>query len=394
MTFIASVGQAQALDAREAGMQAAYQAINGMGTTLPSLCLIIAPHRYDPQMVVSGASSILSNVPMLGFSVSSGLMRTGALSHSVIVAMLGGDSLQAETHWFPSYSQSSAETATRITQLLGYEQRPAEHVLVFADGLNGNADEFCSELTAGLPLLGALASGDLQSANSFQIAGAQSGRGGLAAAFLRGNFKLGVGYGHGWHAIGSHFRVTRSRGFWLRTLDGHPASETYSLLFGQPAREWAFPPLNYMCRVYPLGFEQDRSDELVVRAPLRVEADGSFRMNAGLRDGSDAYLMIGSPADCLEAARQATQQAVQALGGAKPVFALVLVDVAWQILLQAHPGQEMQVVQDVLGEGVPIAGGYTLGQIIPPQPGTQNERSQFLNQHIMVVVFGEKEKTE
>ena len=392
MTLIASIGQAQALDAREAGMQAAYQAINGMGTTSPSLCLIIVPHRYDPQQVLSGASSILSNVPMLGFSVSSGLTKTGAHSHAVIVAMLGGDSLQAETHWFPTYSQSSAETATLITQLLSYEQRPAEHVIVFADGLNGNADEFCSGLAGGLPVLGALSSGDLQSANSFQIAGAQCGRGGLAAAFLRGSFKFGLGYGHGWHAIGSHFRVTRSRGFWLRTLDGHPASETYSQLFGQPAREWAFPPLNYMSRIYPLGFEKEHTEDLLVRAPLRVEADGSFRMNSGLRDGSDAYLMVGSPADCLEAARQATQRAVLALGDAKPVFALVLVDVAWQILLQAHPGEEMQAVQDVLGDHVPIAGGYTLGQIVPSEE--PNGHPQFLNQHIMVAVFGEKEKSE
>lgn len=388
MTFLASVGQAQALDAREAGMQAAYQALNQLGAITPSLCLIIVPHRYDPQLVISGVSSILSNIPMIGFSVSSGLSQAGTNSHSVIVAMLGGDSLQAETHWFPSYSQASAETATRIEQLLGYEQRPAEHVLVFADGLNGSADEFCSALPSGLSALGCLASGDFQSANSFQIAGAQSGRGGLAAAFLRGNFKLGIGYGHGWHAIGSHFRVTRSRGFWLRTLDGHPASETYSQLFGQAAREWAFPPLNYTSRIYPLGFEQPNSDELVVRSPLRVEADGSFRMNSGLRDGSDAYLMIGSPSDCLKAAREAAQQAVLALGDAKPVFALIMADVAWQILLQARPGEEIKAVQDVLGMDVPVAGGYTVGQIIPPDE--QNDHAQFLNQHIVVAVFGEK----
>ena len=74
----------------------------------------------------TGPSSLLANVPLIGFSVSAGLTQAGANSHSVIVAMLAGDSLQAETHWFPSYSQASAETATRISQLLGYEQRPAE----------------------------------------------------------------------------------------------------------------------------------------------------------------------------------------------------------------------------------------------------------------------------
>jgi hypothetical protein len=390
MTLIAAVGQAQALDARQAGLQATYQALNQLGTVSPSFCLIIVPHRYAAQQVLNGAASMLSNIPTLGLSVSSGLSLAGAQSHSVIVAMFSGDAIEAETHWFPSYSQASAETALRIAQLIGYEQRPAEQVIVFADGLNGNADEFLAELPIGMPLLGGLSSGNLQSANSFQIAGGQTGTGGLAAAFLRGNFLIGTGYGHGWHPVGNHFRITRSRGFWLRTLDGRPASEKYSHLFGQPAREWAFPPLNYMSRIYPLGFEQQYTDELLVRAPLRVEADGSFRMNSGLREGSDAYLMVGSPIDCKDAARKATRQAIKALGNSKPVFALVLVDVAWQLLMQAHPGEEMGIIQNELGADVPIAGGYTLGQIVPPVDA--NSKPVLLNQHIMVSVFGEKAK--
>ena len=392
MTLTAAVGHAQALDAREAGMQATHQALNGLGAASPSLGIVIVPHRYDPQQVISGASSLLANIPIIGFSVSAGLTQIGINSHSVIVAMFAGDDIQAETHWFPSYSQASAETASRISQLLGYEQRPAESIIVFADGLNGNAEEFCAALPAGISILGGLSSGDLQNTNSFQIAGMQSGLGSMAAAFLRGNIKVGIGHGHGWHPVGSHFRVTRSRGFWLRTLDGHPASETYAQMFGQPTREWALPPLNYLTRIYPLGFEREHSNELLVRSPLKVEADGSFRMNCGLRDGSDAYLMVGSPADCQLAARQAAQEAISALGDSKPAFALVLVDTAWQMLLQAQGGAEIKAVQDVLGETVPVAGGYTLGQIVPA--AQLDERPEFLNQNIVVAAFGEKEKTE
>lgn len=392
MTLTASVGYAQALDSREAGMQATHQALNSLGAASPSIGIVIVPHRYDPQQVINGASTLLSNVPLIGVSVSAGLTQSGINPNSVIVAMLAGDDIQAETHWFPSYSQASAETASRISQLLGYEQRPTESVIVFADGMNGNAEEFCAALSPGIPVLGGLSSGDPQGTNSFQIAGMQSGTSSMAAAFLRGNLKVGIGNGHGWHPVGSHFRVTRSRGFWLRTLDGHPASETYSQLFGQPARDWAFPPLNYMTRIYPFGFEQEHGGGLKVRAPLRVEADGSFRMNCSLRDGSDAYLMIGSPTDCLAAAKEATQNAVLALGEEKPVFALILADTAWQMLLQANNGAEIKAIQEILGETVPIAGGYTLGQIIPSTQA--GERPEFLNQNIVVAVFSQKQKTE
>ncbi len=385
MTLRAAVGLAQVMNVREAGMQAAYQAMKGLGTDIPALCLIMAPHRFDPSQVINGAASMLPNISMIGFSISSGLTQTGMHSNSVIAALLAGDSLQAETHWFPSYSQSSPEVGRRITQL--FEQEPAKQVIVFADGLNTDTEAFCNSLPAGLPLLGGLSSGDLSGANIFQIAGGSSGASGLAAAFLRGNFTFGLGWGHGWSAVGSHFRVTGSHEFYLRTLDGNPASETYSRLFGQEPSAWALPPLNLLSRIYPLGFEQDHSADLLVRSPLRVEADGSLRMNTILREDSEAYLMVGSPADCLKAARQAAQNALRALSGSQPVLALLLVDTAWLMLMQAEPGRVVQAVQEVLGTQVPVAGGYTLGQILPP--GGENSRPQFVNQHLVVALFGE-----
>lgn len=115
-----------------------------------------------------------------------------------------------------------------------------------------------------------------------------------------------------------------------------------------------------------------------------MEADGSFRMNATLRNdaqrqlGSQAYLLVGSLAACRQAAQTATLQAMAAL-------ALVLVDLAWQMLFEAQPSAEITAVQEAIGAEVPIAGGYTLGQIVPGGEGTP----QFLNQHLVVVVFGE-----
>lgn len=391
MTLIAAIGQAQVTDAREAGMQAAYQALNGVGTVSPAFGLLIVPHRYDPQQVINGAASILTNTPLIGFSVSTGISNASAHSHAVVIALLAGDSLQAETHWLPSFSQSSAEAALRIAQLIGYEQRPAEYVLAFAEGFRpgSNTDEFCANLPAGLQVFGGLASGDMLSDNSFQIAGMQSGTGSLAAAFLRGNIKVGIGYGHGWHAVGSHVCITRSDGFWLRGLDGKPASEIYSQLFGQTSHNWTMQPLNTISRIYPLGFEQAATDELLIRAPIRMDADGSLRMNSTIPEGSEARLMVASPTDCVQAAHLAAKQALSNLGDAKPVFALVLVDPAWQTILQAWPGKEIQIIQSVLGSSVPIAGGYTHGQIVPPSEN--NGRARLLNQHILVAIFGEKE---
>ena len=383
MTLTVSIGQAQELNGREAGLQATHQALNRLGAGVPTFGMVISSHQYQAREVVSGVSSLLGDTPVIGFSSSAGLTASGLHPNSVIIVLLGGDVL-AETRWLPGYAQSGRETGSQLSRQAA-DQGDARALLFFADGFNGDADQLCSALgETSFPIVGGLSSGDLHTGQSYQIAGPQTGSGALAAAFLRGNLRVGVGSAHGWNPVGSQFRVTRSRGFWLRTLDGRPASETYAQLFGYPARDWAFPPLSHLARLYPLGVEQ--GDQLLVRAPIRVEADGSFRMNAPVRDGADAYLLVGSRVSCENAAQKAVQQALQQLEGRKPIFALLLVDIAWEMLLKSHPGSEVSAVKDILGEGVPIAGGYTLGQIVHDK---ESNLPQLLNQHIIVTVFAE-----
>ena len=391
MTLQAAIGFAQGLDGREAGLQAAHQALNRLGVGAPGLAILISSNEYQPRDVLSGAAGLLGDVPLIGFSTPASLTNSGQHSHSVTLALLSGD-FQAESHWFSGYAQSGRETASSIARLIS-GNKGNQAVLFFADGFNGDAEQLCAALQVGqFPIVGGLSSGDLHTGNTYQMAGNQTGTGSLAAAMLRGNIHIGIGYAHGWDPVGSHFRVTRSRGFWLRTLDGRPASETYAELFGHPARDWAFPPLSYLARLYPLGVEH--GEDLIVRAPLRVEADGSFRMNANIRDGSDAYLLVGSRAACEKAGVQAAQQALHALGDMKPTFALILVDVAWMMLLRSNPGAEVAAIQDIIGLDVPIMGGYTLGQIVQGKesgtPGISGASPNFLNQHIVVVLFGEE----
>jgi len=382
MTIFAAVGQARSLDGREAGLQATHQALNSLGSNTPFIGMVITSYQYDSQQVVSGVASLTGNMPLIGFSTPAGMTSGGLHPHSVVVALLAGSDVRVDVQWLPGYTQGSREVAQHLAELL--KQKTNQPCLFFADGFNADAEQLCASLPVGTNLFGALSSGDLHTGNAYQIGGALSGAGGLALARLEGAVKVGVGYGHGWQPVGTHFRVTRSRGFWLRTLDGRPASEVYAHLFGYPTRDWGFPPLNHLARVYPLGLEQlDKS--LLIRSPLRVEADGSFRMNANVTDGSDAYLLTGSLSACQTAAKAAVEQALVVLGRSRPVLALVLADVAWQMLFEAQPGADIAAVSEALGRKVPIAGGYTLGQVVPSKDDTPH----FLNQHIVVVLFGE-----
>lgn len=382
MALLATVGQAQALDGREAALQAAHQALDQLGGGNPILAIVTSSYQYEAQQVINGLSSLLGNTPIIGFSTPAGLTSHGIHSHSVVLALISASDVKVNVHWLGGYTQASREVTMQLVELLS--QNPAQTTLLFADGFNVDAEALCANLPVGAQVVGGLSSGDLHSGNSFQIGGNFSGSGGLAVAQLEGRVTIGLGYGHGWQAVGTHFRVTRSRSFWLRALDGRPASETYARLFGYPAREWAFPPLTHLTRLYPLGVEQTDAS-LLVRSPLRVEADGSFRMNTNIREGTDTYLMLGSLTTCQEAAREAARQALANLNGSKPILALVLADLAWRMLFEAQPGAEVAAIRQALGKETPIIGGYTLGQIVPRQEDTP----LFLNQNLVIILLGE-----
>ena len=106
--------------------------------------------------------------------------------------------------------------------------------MLFADGFNADAEQFCDGLLAGTNLIGALSSGDMSAGNAYRIGGAQFGAGGLASARLEGN-RVGVGLALGGRRWGptSGSLVT----WFLGAHPGWPSGlETYAhLLVIRPA---------------------------------------------------------------------------------------------------------------------------------------------------------------
>ena len=395
MSLVAAVGQSHALEGREAGAQAAKQALEQVGPAQAVFAWVIVSQAFPIQEAINGVMDILGSAALLGFSTSAELTGAGRSRRSVVVALFAGADIQSRAGWWPDYAQDSRAISQAMLRSLRPDGESEEILMVVADGVNGDAEDLCRTLPDGsFSLVGCLAGGELWRGRTFQAGGRTSGSGGLAGAVLSGNIVAGLGAAHGWQPVGALARLTRVQGQWVRMLDGLAVSETYSRLFGYPARSWSYPPLNDLVRLYPLGLPDVVSGSagagsapLRVRAPLRMEADGSLRMNSVLPEGEMVELLIGSPEACRQAVHQAARQARQALGHTQPRLALVLVDVAWQTLFDLDRTAEVDALRQALGPDVPIAGGYTFGQIARLQA---QEPVQLLNQHMLIVLFGDK----
>ena len=387
------------INGRDAAMQATQHALDQLGASRPVFALVFAAQEFSMAEVLAGLTSLLGDTPLWGFSTLSPLTNAGDHPRAVVVALLAGADCHASVKWFPGYAQDSAGAARQLEQALRQDVFLPQHMLIAADGINGSLLPVCAVLgDLQVNVTGCMASGDPSMARTYQLGGNQCGPGGLAAASLGGRFRVGVGLAQGWRELGVYFQAVRTRDVWLQALDDAPAAETYARLFGFPAREWAYPPLTEMARLYPLGVELgpeggSAPSNRLIRSVLRVEVDGSLRMSAPVPEGAVVHLMSGDPDACLQTARAAARQALDSLEkGARPLLALALVDSAWQILFETRPTALAEAISAELRAahaGFPLVGAYTFGQLVRP---SLDQPPILHNQNLVLLVIGEAQE--
>jgi hypothetical protein len=390
MTITAFIGTSQALSGRDAATQAMHNALDQVGRNPVFLGIVISSYHHPIQQVVSSVSALVGDAPLIGFSTSAEISTKGLNHHSTAIALLTGDNVKVRADWWPGFGDDSRSVTQRMVNNLQLPDSEGNLLLV-ADGFNGDINQLCNTLPRGeYQIAGCLAGSSLHQARTFQMGGRQFGTSGLAAALISGNITIGIGAEHGWQPVGAYYKVTSASGLWVRELDHTSIAEVFSNLFMYPKRDWCFPPLNEIVRLYPLGLEREADDGLVVRSPLKMESDGSLRMNAIVPEGSSVQILVGSTSNCIEAAKKATRTALAGLGTAQPVLALVVPDISWQLLFRSTPGQEIHAVREILGPNVPIIGGYTFGQLNCSTQSLENKIPELLNQHFEIILFGEQ----
>ncbi len=359
----------------EAAVKLVHRGLGRLGQH-PKVVLILASQEYDLPAMLPPLRILLGDVPVWG-----GTLRQiwspeeGRPARSLEVALVWGDELEAEAVWFPTLDQAEVhdwrawEGATVWTLVDAQTPRMPR----WMRWLGSHQGELYGSVIGNTAYL----------MRAYLCGGARGGTGGATVMALRG-LDQAVHWGTGWAPTGILTEVTESRAERVYRLDGQLAAERLSQWFGGGERRWVRPPLRELARMYPLAVEERRG--LQWYAPLAVETDGSLRMTLPLRRGHMAHLMVGSATDCLEAARRTAQQALQDFPGEKPALAMLLVDWAWAHLFWARPWAVYRVVQEVLGEDVPILGGYGYGPIARP---VGEEGSPLLwDNHLLLALWG------
>ena len=171
---------------------------------------------------------------------------------------------------------------------------------------------------------------------------------------------IGLGVRHGWEPSGDAMRVTESDGVRLISLNAVPAVE----MFEQHAERTG----QTFKRQDPMPFFLhnvigiDSGDGHKLRVPLSLNADDSISCAAEVPAGATVNLMMASVASACDAARQASQAALDGLQGGQHAGSLLFDCAATRLRLGREFGDELKAVAETLGSEN-FAGCNTYGQI-------------------------------
>jgi hypothetical protein len=306
----------------------------------------------------------------------------------VVVTAIGGDGFTVETAAATGASgglrQAGAKAAECITGINGH---PHQALLILTDGLAGDQQEIVrgaySVVGAGVPLVGGCAGDDMEMKQTFQMHGHEVLSDSVVAAAIASESPLGIGVRHGWQRVGEPMLITRSADNRVYEIDGAEALDVYldRLDVPEPARS---DPAEFtrFAATHPLGLVSRREEQQVRFIGEADFEERSLVCIAEVPQGGLAWLMEGDAESVLEATDGACKDALAALGDSPPLGVVAFDCIARRGVL-GDEGIESEIERIAAnGDGMPVAGFYTYGEIARTQG-----MSGFHNQTLVVLAM-------
>jgi hypothetical protein len=359
------VGRSADQSPATAGREATEGALKGTG---PKLVIIFSSSAYEPKPLLSAVRTAAPGVPVIGCSTAGEIATDGPGESGVVITALGGAGFSIATAVAHDAAGDLRDAGAHVAACIE-EIEPREHraLLLLTDGLAGDQTAIVrgaySVVGAQVPLVGGCAGDDLRMTETIQFHDSEVLTGAVVAAAIGSDAPLGIGVRHGWRRVGQPMMITRSAENRVYEIEGRPALDVYFERLGAPAdvRSDAEAFVRF-AQIHPLGLAS-RSEAHVRFVGDAGFDDRSLGCIAEVPQGSLAWLMEGDDASVLEATDAACADALDALGDHAPLGLLAFDCIARRgVLGEEGIGLEVERVAS-LGEGAPVAGFYTYGEI-------------------------------
>lgn len=336
------------------------------GVARPAAIVLFAAPTYEHDVLLKRLSD-RTRAPVIGAS-SAGEFANDVQGEGTATALaLGGDDIRVAVSCGRNISADPAKAAREL--VAGFEGlrdiRPGHRsALVMTDALAGHADRLVDELTLATAgqyqFFGGGAGDNAQFQKTTVFCNGAALTDAAAALEIISEKPIGVGVSHGWEPATKPYRVTEADGAKLVSLNGLPAAEVFQAHAAETGQKLdSDAPIPFFLHNI-LGIDTASSQKL--RVPIAILEDGTVVCASEVPQHSIVRIMRCTHQSTVEAAQQAANAALQALGGHKPQAALFFDCVATRLRMGQAFAQELTAVRERLN-GVDLTGCNTHGQI-------------------------------
>lgn len=358
------------------------------------LLLVFTSINYAREEIIRGIIEAASSVPVIGCSSGGLILSHGVQKEGILVLALSSDEIKFGLgvceEIIPTRERlCGSEAARNAIKNFGLHKRHL-FMLIF-DGLIENSSELIrgaqEAVGKSFPFIGGASSDNLTFSKTYQYFQNRILTNSAVGILWGGEMNFGLGIKHGWKPLGKPHIATDTEGNIIKEIDNQPAIKIYEDYFGRETQDLHSDKLARMAILYPIGIYVPGEKEYLLRNTLGVTAEGQLICQGEVPNESEIRLMIGSKDSCLAAAREAALEAKEALSGKEAQLLFVFDSISRQKLLGRERDKEIEIVREVFGERVPLAGFYTFGEGAPLKALDYQGQSYFHNETIAILAL-------
>ncbi len=272
-----------------------------------------------------------------------GFTRSGA-----VAALLGDSALEVSVSVASGLRAGGARVLGEAIRGLRLNPERRQAVLVLADGLALDGETLLAALHAHAPLtarhFGGTAGDGWTFKGTYVFARGQVLSDAAVFVGLSSKEALALGVRHGWCPAeqGREMRITDASGNVLRRLDGRPAVEVYREELRRLGLLSEGQELLPMLARYALGVQTPFGEQLRIRTPMGMAADGSMSLAGSIAEGSRARIVVTTPERLIDAAGALSGKVLAGVPRRAPAAVLVFDCAARLQLLGERYGEQVR----------------------------------------------------
>jgi hypothetical protein len=255
--------------------------------------------------------------------------------------------------------KSARDLGTRLMNELAAPD--LKHVFVLSDGLQVNGSELAQGLNqAGLPVTGGLAGDGNRFGKTWVMADAPAKSGRIVALGFYGEVHVKSGCFAGWEEFGAERVVTKSVGNVVYQIDGQPALALYKKYLAEQAADLPASGLRF-----PLSIQANKTEKAIIRTLLAIDETANSLTFAG--DVPEGYIckLMRTNLDALIDNAGMAAEAAKSNAQAEDGLCLVVSCVGRRLVMGQLTEEELDAVQNKLGDNTTITGFYSYGELAP-----------------------------